>query len=146
MHRTHSKSDQSGSCCFPEHLHPFCLRHVHSATNHASIRVTNALHFRLDVVERHTRISESLSARLCIPAWMKIYSHSQNTTSGTRHQSRRCPTHLFWPRYLQSISDLIERCKSHRRISTLFTQHRRQSFPQAQYAFSLHHLRDDSRK
>lgn len=93
--------------------------------NHASMRVTYALHPRLDIVERHTRISESLSARLCTPAWMKIYSHSQNTTSGTRHQSRRCPTHFLWPSYLQSISDLIKRCESHRRISTLFAQHRR---------------------
>jgi hypothetical protein len=52
-----SKSDQSRSSSLPKHLDTFRLCHVDSTSCHASILVTYTLHPRLDVVERHTRIS-----------------------------------------------------------------------------------------
>lgn len=61
------KPDQSWSRGLPEHPHTFCLCHVDSTIRHASVLVAYTLHPRLDVVERHARISVlSLALLACL--------------------------------------------------------------------------------
>lgn len=133
------KSDQSRSCGLPKHPHTFRFRHVDSTTRHASVLVAYTLHPRLDIVERHARISIPSLASL-VRNQVSIYSHSQNTTTRSRHKRRRRPSHLLRPSRPQSISNSIERRKSNSRVCSLFTQHRRQSLPQTQHSFSSHNL------
>lgn len=52
------KSDQSRRSSLPKHSYTLRLCHMHRTTRHASVLVTDTLHPRLDVVERHTRISD----------------------------------------------------------------------------------------
>lgn len=63
------KSNQPRSRGLPEYPHTFRLCHVDSTTCHASVLVAYTLHPRLDVVERHARVSVlSLASLACIQA------------------------------------------------------------------------------